>query len=256
VLDLQTALNYQRALATFTRIVDEPAAVPGLLQNAAAQVARITHIEHVKILRYRPDRGDLLVEAGVGWKPGVVGHVSFGADRFSAPGRSMQTGAPVAVEDIANDPEFRYADMLRDHGIVSVLNVPIFVDGTHWGVLEVDTIEKTTFAEFEIHSLAIFANILGVSLAKDAARIAAAKAASLINEGKSDTEIMLRELQHRMKNNLQVIVSFLSLQARESASEEARQRIGRVMDRVMAIGLAHDQLSSRKARAASICAIT
>jgi len=217
-----------------------------LLHNAAAQVARITHIQHVKVLRYRPDRGDLLVEAGVGWKPGVVGHVSFGADRFSAPGRSMQTGAPVAVEDIANDPEFRYADVLREHSIVSVLNVPIFVDGTHWGVLEVDTVEKTTFAEFEVHSLSIFANILGVSLAKDAAQNAAAKAASLINDSKSETEIMLRELQHRMKNNLQVIVSFLALQGRESASEEARERIGRVMDRVMAIGLAHDQLSFKK----------
>ena len=238
MFDPQKALSYQRALAVFTRIVDEPASVPGLLQNAAAQVARITHIKHVKILRYRPDRGDLLVEAGVGWKPGVVGHVSFGADRFSAPGRSMQTGAPVAVEDIANDPEFRYADVLREHSIMSVLNVPIFVDGTHWGVLEVDTVEKTTFVEFEVHSLAIFANILGVSLAKDAARIAAAKAASLISQSKSETEIMLRELQHRMKNNLQVIVSLLALQGRESASEDARARIGRVMDRVMAIGLA------------------
>lgn len=239
MFDSEKALSYQRALAVFTRIVDEPASVPGLLQNAVAQVARITHIKHVKVLRYRADRGDLLVEAGVGWKPGVVGHVSFGADRFSAPGRSIQTGAPVAVEDIANDPEFRYADVLREHNIVSVLNVPIFVDGT-------DTLEKTTFAEFEVHSIAIFANILGMSVAKDAARNAAAKAAARISDAKSETEIMLRELQHRMKNNLQVIVSFLALQGRESASEEARERIGRVMDRVMAIGLAHDQLSFKK----------
>jgi len=246
VFDPQKALSYQRALATFTRIVDEPASVKGLLQNAVAQVSRITHIKHVKILRYRPDQGDLLVEAGVGWKPGVVGHVSFGADRFSAPGRSMQTGAPVAVEDIANDPELWYTDVLREHGIVSVLNVPVFVDGTHWGVLEVDTIEKTTFAEFEVHSLSIFANILGVSLAKDAAQDAAAKATTLIADSKSETEIMLRELQHRMKNNLQVIVSLLAHQSREAASEEARERIGRVMDRVLAIGLAHDQLSFKK----------
>jgi hypothetical protein len=56
VFDPQKALSYQRALAVFTRIVDEPASVPGLLQNAAAQVSRITHIKHVKILRYRPDR--------------------------------------------------------------------------------------------------------------------------------------------------------------------------------------------------------
>lgn len=250
-MDPQRALNYQRALATFTRIVDEPDTVPGLLQNATAQVARITHIKHVKILRYRPDLGDLLIEAGVGWKPGVVGHVSLGADRFSPAGRSMQTGAPVISEDIPNDPEFRYPDVLREHGIVSVLNVPIFVDGTHWGVLEVDTVEKTTFEEFEVHSLSIFASIIGMTLAKNAAQAAATKAASMVTDGRSETAIMLRELQHRMKNNLQVIVSFLALQSRQSVSEEARERIGRVMDRVMAIGLAHDQLSF-KAGASSV----
>ena len=225
MVDPQKALNYQSALAMFTRIVNEPDSVQRLLQNCVAQVARITHIRHVKILRYRPDRGDLLIEAGVGWKPGVVGQVSCGADRHSAPGRSIQTGEPVIAEDIANDPEFRYADVLREHGIVSVLNVPIMVDGTHWGVLEVDTVEKTSFDEFETHSLSIFANIIGLSLAKDSARAAAAEAASAITNSRSETEIMLRELQHRMKNNLQVIVSFLALQGRQSSTDEARERI-------------------------------
>ena len=249
MVDPQKALNYQSALAMFTRIVNEPDSVQRLLQNCVAQVARITHIRHVKILRYRPDRGDLLIEAGVGWKPGVVGQVSFGADRHSAPGRSIQTGEPVIAEDIANDPEFRYADVLREHGIVSVLNVPIMVDGSHWGVLEVDTVEKTSFDEFETHSLSIFANIIGLSLAKDSARAAAAEAASAITNSRSETEIMLRELQHRMKNNLQVIVGFLALQGRQSSTDEARERIGRVMDRVLAIGLAHDQLSFKNSAA-------
>ena len=251
MIDPQKALAYQRALATFTRIVDEPVTLMGLLQNAAAQVARVTHIRHVKVLRYRPDQGDLLIEAGVGWAPGVVGHVCFGADRHSAPGRSLQTGAPVAVEDIRNDPEYRYADVLRQHGIVSVLNVPVFVDGTHWGVLEVDSEEKTSFDEFDVHSLAIFGNILGAAHAKQAAKTLAVSTASEVASSKAQTEVLLRELQHRMKNNLQVIVSILTLQGRQAASEEARERIGRVMDRVLAIGLAHDQLSFKN-NAASV----
>jgi len=190
-----------------------------------------------------PDRGDLLVEAGVGWKPGVVGHVCFAVDRHSAPGRSLQTGMPVVSEDIRHDPEYRYADVLREHGIVSVLNVPIFVDGSHWGVLEVDTEEKTAFDEFDVHSLSIFANIIGLSLAQRLAQAETLKAATDITGTRTHTEILLRELQHRMKNNLQVIVSFLALQRRQSSSEEARERIASVMDRVLAIGLAHDQLS-------------
>ena len=64
-----------------------------------------------------------------------------------------------------------------------------------------------------------------------------------MTSSKQQTEILLRELQHRMKNNLQVIVSFLSLQGRQAQGEEARERLGSVMDRVLAIGLAHDQLS-------------
>ena len=60
----------------------------------------------------------------------------------------------------------------------------------------------------------------------------------------------MRELQHRMKNNLQVIVSFLALQRRQSTSEEARERIAAVMDRVLAIGLAHDQLSFKDSASA------
>lgn len=243
MVDSEKALGYQRALATFTRIVDEADTEHRLLQNAAAQVARITHIRHVKLLRYRPDQGDLLIEAGVGWKPGVVGHVSFGADRHSSPGRSLQTGAPVISEDIRNDPEFRYADVLREHGIISVLNVPIFVSGKHWGVLEVDTIEKVQFEEFEVHSLSVFADIIGLSLAQRLAQGDTLKAATDITNSRKQTELLLRELQHRMKNNLQIIVSFLALQRRQSSSEEARERMASVMDQVLAIGLAHDQLS-------------
>jgi hypothetical protein len=55
-----------------------------LMQYVIAQVARVTAIDHVKVMRYRRARGDLLVEAGVGWKAGVVGHAVLAAD-FGSP---------------------------------------------------------------------------------------------------------------------------------------------------------------------------
>jgi two-component sensor histidine kinase/putative methionine-R-sulfoxide reductase with GAF domain len=245
-VDPDKALAYQQALATFTRIIGEAGTIESLLQNTTAQVSRVTHIAHVKVLRYRPDQGDLLIVAGVGWRPGVVGHVSFSTDRYSPAGRSMQTAMPVVVKDITNDPEFRYSEVLREHGIVSVINVPISVAGQQWGVLEVDSTKQTEFEDFDVHSLSIFANILGLSIAQRRIEAGALETATEVAKARTQTDTLLRELQHRMKNNLQVILGFLSMQQRRAVGDEARERIGSVMDRVLAIGLAHDQLSFRE----------
>jgi two-component system, sensor histidine kinase PdtaS len=75
-----------RILRDFGRIALEESEIGPLLQRAAAQAARATGVRHVKIMRYRLDRGDLLVEAGVGWKRGVVGKARFGTDPASLRG--------------------------------------------------------------------------------------------------------------------------------------------------------------------------
>ena len=129
----QRLLDYQRILGAFARTGSEGLSLQRLMQYATALVSGATKIRHVKVLRYRPDRGDLLIEAGVGWKPGVVGEVALSIDMASLPGRALQTGMPVVIEDMANDPEFIAAEVLREHGIVSLVNVPIMFDGRTWG---------------------------------------------------------------------------------------------------------------------------
>lgn len=248
--DGERALDYQRALATFSRMVGEPMSPDRLMQNTAAQVSRVTGIGHVKVMRYRPEVGDLRVEAGVGWKPGVVGNATLGTDHRSPAGRAIQTAAPVVIEDLPNDSEYRYSDLLRDHGVISVLNVPVMIDGKIWGVLEVDAEEPTHFGELDCQSLMIFANLLGIALSRGKAESDAVEAAVEKSRRDMRAEVLLRELQHRVKNNFQIILGFLSLQQRQSETDEARHRIGRVMDRVFAIGLAHDQLSLKEGASA------
>jgi hypothetical protein len=40
-------------------------------------------------LRYRPEHGDLLVKAGFGWQPGVVGKARLGIDAASPSGHAL-----------------------------------------------------------------------------------------------------------------------------------------------------------------------
>src|SRR5829696_8062108 len=98
------------------------------LQQTVVQVARAVEIDHVKIMRYRPDRGDLLLVTGTGWKSGVVGNARFPADVRSPPGRAFQTGDPVVIADASETQELKLSPVLEEHGIMALANVPVLID--------------------------------------------------------------------------------------------------------------------------------
>jgi two-component sensor histidine kinase/putative methionine-R-sulfoxide reductase with GAF domain len=234
--------EYQRTLESVSRIGAEVLPPDRLMQHVAAQVSRVTHIERTKIMRYRPERGDLLIEAGVGWKPGVVGHATLAVDHRSPAGRAFQTGAPVAIRSFSETKEYRLPNLLSEHGIVSLLNVPVMINGFTWGVLEIDSTAPTTFDEWDIGFLSVLANVMGACLALHDAGGKNVEAAADRARERAQANNALRELQHRVKNNLQMIVAFLSLKQRESSGETA-EKLQDVMSRIQAVSLAHDLLS-------------
>lgn len=220
-------------LAEFAAMAAEPGDPARLLQLAAVQAGRGLGVAHAKVLRHRPAHGDLLIVAGIGWRPGTVGHVSLGSDVGSAPGQALQTGQPTVVDDIAASPDTRQSPVLRDHGIASLLNVPLTVDGAPWGVLEADSATPRRFDDDEVRFLATLARILGLALH------AAPEATTALLAGKT----RLLELQHRVRNDLQLIVSLLMLHRRRLTDAAARSGLVHVVDRIAAIGMAHDQLA-------------
>lgn len=235
-------LEYQRAILAFSRTASEDLPLDRLVQHLCAQVSFVTDINKTKILQYRPEYPDLLVIAGVGWKPGVVGNATLPVDSTSPPGRSVLTAAPVIVEDLRSSTDFRWSPLLREHAVVCVANVPIMIDGRNWGVLEVDLSEPRQLGEAEINFLTICANMLGTAISRFGIRKKLIHAMEERARAKELWEISLRELQHRMKNNLQTIAAFLSLHRKNATTEDSRGRFGQVLGRVQAIALAQDQL--------------
>ena len=58
----------------------------------------------------------------------------------------------------------------------------------------------------------------------------------------------IREIHHRVKNNLQTVASLLRIQSRRSKNEEVRETLDQAMRRVSAIALVHDTLSEGTAQ--------
>lgn len=67
-----------------------------------------------------------------------------------------------------------------------------------------------------------------------------------IAEALSERELLLREIHHRVKNNLQVVSSLLSIQGREIQDEKAKDAISESKNRVHSMALIHQYLYSDK----------
>jgi two-component sensor histidine kinase len=74
--------------------------------------------------------------------------------------------------------------------------------------------------------------------ARDAAELAKERA----EEASREKGLLLREIHHRVKNNLQVIVSLLNLQAGSKSHEGYRNYICEVTDRIMSMAMIHQIL--------------
>lgn len=63
-----------------------------------------------------------------------------------------------------------------------------------------------------------------------------------LEEDLAEKTVLLKEVHHRVKNNLQIITSIMNMQIRNAQSAEARDLLRRVQDRVMALAAIHRYL--------------
>ena len=204
---LDKVRRHIRILVDIGRLAGENADLDRFLDQVVVQVARAVEINHVKVLRYRPRTADLLVVAGLGWKEGVVRTATLSADLRSAPGRAFQTAEPVTIKNFNEQEEYVRSDFLKEHGILSLTNVPVLIDGAAWGVLEVDSTTHRDFSEDTSDFMTAAAALIGAFVQRNSAQPDEAARLIAAATGAQKRDVLLREMQHRVKNNFQLILA-------------------------------------------------
>ncbi|WP_439599027.1 sensor histidine kinase [Falsiroseomonas sp.] len=229
-------LAQQAALARFGEYALMSEDLDRILHEACRLVAEALGTDLAKVVALEPDGQTLRVRAGIGWSPGVVGtlttHIGTGPE-----GLALRSKEAVVSPDLAEERRFDVPDFVKAQGVrASACVVIMGLDGKPpYGVLQVDSRRPQAFGEQDLAFLRTYANLL-------ASAVGRLRANARLRRKADDNERLLRELQHRVKNNLQVMVAILDLQARQLRAPESRAALRSVARRVEALRLLHDKL--------------
>ena len=103
------------------------------------------------------------------------------AGRSAVASRSLvPNGGTGLHQELLEQEDFTFSDLLRQHHIVSLVNVPVLIAGAAWGVLEIDSTSPRDFSQDTIDFLTAAAALIAAFVQRhtaepgEAARVAAA----------------------------------------------------------------------------------
>lgn len=233
---LRVRIRQQELLAELGVLALQGTSFVEMLNHTVRVTAEGLEAEYCKVLEYIPTDKRLLVRAGIGWGEGVVGHATVGADLASPAGYALHTGKPVISNHLENEQRFRTPELLIEHGIRRAMNVILQGDGSPFGVLEVDSRSEGEFGEKDIAFLQGAANILGMAIEQQQYQ-------RKLQSALARHQILLKEVNHRVKNSLQVVSSMLHLQANTVGDPELSERLNEASTRISAVGRAYERLA-------------
>jgi two-component sensor histidine kinase len=233
---LRQRIRQQELLAELGVLALQRTSFISMLDHTARVTSEGLAAGYCKVLEYIPAENRLLVRAGIGWAEGVVGVASVGADLASPAGYALRTGKPVISNHLENEQRFSTPDLLIQHGIRRAMNVILQGDGSPFGVLEVDSESEGEFSEHDIAFLQGAANILGMAIEQQQYQ-------RKLQVALDRHQVLLKEVNHRVKNSLQVVSAMLQLQANAAGDEALSEHLNEAASRVNAVGRAYERLA-------------
>lgn len=142
---------------------------------------------------------------------------------------------PTYIADLSKSKYIHTDPIVAKYGMKTYLGFPVQFGNTTCGSLCVvfKEFDEPTEDDFK------FLNILGAAIAVEEERRSAMQ---LLKESVKEKETLLREVYHRVKNNLQVISSLLFLQATNIKDKALLAMFQESQSRVRAMALVHESL--------------
>ena len=140
----------------------------------------------------------------------------------------IQSKKPATISDVRAEPAYPMSDLAKQQELVSALSVPLIVRERVIGVLNCYTDQPHEFSPDQIALFSTLAN--QTALAIENARLVTNAA-------------VVREMHHRIKNNLQTVAMLLRLQASDEQNLTAQDVLQISVNRILSIAAVHEVLA-------------
>lgn len=226
-------------LAEVSQAVTSPLYLDEMLGVVVEMATQVMHARICSLMLLDETAGELVPVATQSQHPAYANRPAVRVGQ-GITGQVVETGQPATTANVQTDPRYLFPELAEELGLVSLLSVPLTVRDKVIGVFDCYTAEPHTFTRKEQVFFQTLAN--QTALAIENARLAAGSA-------------IVREMHHRVKNNLQTIAMLLRLQMSDGPDRSAAEVLPEAINRILAIAAVHETLSESGLRMVDVKAV-
>jgi two-component sensor histidine kinase len=233
---MQQRIQELSTLAEVSRTVTSPLYLDEMLRVVTEMAARVMGAKSTSLRLLDDTTGQLVLRAthNISSTDHLFSSIAVGQ---SIAGQVASSGQPILVPNVQTDERYLNHALAEHEGWVSLLSAPLIVRDRIVGVF---SCYMGTYQEFTPKEVELFQTLANqTALAIENARL-------VINAA------VVREMHHRVKNNLQTIAMLLRLQMSTARDLRAEDVLAETINRILSIAAVHETLSKQGLRVVDV----